>query len=689
MTSTELVFESPPAASGALVFGDGAGPVAGPVVSSHTAATPDLVFQEAPATGGELVFGDDAGYIAPSRTADISGMFEPLTVSLRLVPNSDAHITGTFESLTASVLVYRNVHATVTGSFAPITASMVGAYDNRVTRYLNGRLSAPHQAAIPQRPIASSEWGTSLSKRGGTEAHWQPAARGGPSADAAFNVSDHRRAMRDALWQLAQRSGAQSTAGHQTGEHRRANALSAYQLAAQLRYLSASGFQAGINRRYVAVGQWQPAKRTGHDHSGRSGASGRLIGKQFSDGRWQHGQWPHTGRESVIPVAPPGACYTPSGDLLFSFPWDGSANILFQCGDYSLPPALVTTLYILPARFYMTAHSIYAQRLPDQAEVPIFDATVSADAGSYCWTLSASGPQSLFDQLTPTNGFPVQLRLVLDGIPWVFAVDSLSRSASFGKSGVSISGRSVTALIGAPYLRAITRNNTGQDRTAQQLALDALEFSGVDLDWGLTDWLVPAGAWSHQGTPLDAVQTIAQAAGGYLQSHRSAPTLLTRHPYGQRMGDNPGAPWSWMTGPADVELAPDAIITDGTERKDGADINAVYVSGTTAGVLGLVKRTGSAGDKLASMIADPLITHAIAARQRGLAVLGAAGSKYNVRLELPVLTGLGQPGVLDVGQLVQVNAAQPWRGRVRSVSVAAKRPSLRQTVTLERHLEIA
>ena len=163
--------------------------------------------------------------------------------------------------------------------------------------------------------------------------------------------------------------------------------------------------------------------------------------------------------------------------------------------------------------------------------------------------------------------------------------------------------------------------------------------------------------------------------------------MLTRHPYSQRTGDNPGAPWGWMTGPADVDLALDAIITDGVERRDGPDINAVYVSGTTQGVLANVKRAGTAGDKLSAMVTDALITHVDAARQRGLAVLGAAGSKYNVRLELPVLTGPSQPGVLEVGQLVPVQAASPWRGRVRAVSAAYKRPTLRQTVTLERHLE--
>ena len=383
------------------------------------------------------------------------------------------------------------------------------------------------------------------------------------------------------------------------------------------------------------------------------------------------------------------------GDAEKRLPWNRYSNPLNPGWGIPTPPnpnpddlgdQPGALLYILPARFYMTAHNIYAERLSDAAEVPIFEASVSADSGSFCWTLQASGPASLFEQLAPVSGLPVQLRLMLDGLPWVFAVDSLSRNSAFGKSGVSITGRSVTALIGAPYLRQVARDNASEALTAQQLAVAALDTTGIDLDWGLTDWLVPAGAWSHQGTPLDAVQAIAQAAGGYLQSHRSAPTLLTRHAYSDRSGVYPGAPWGWSTGPADVELAPDAIITQALERRDGPDINAIYVSGTTQGVLALVKRAGSAADKLAAMATDPLITHVDAARQRGLATLGTAGAQYNVRLDLPVMVGVDQPGVLEVGQLVQINASDPWRGRVRSVSVIAKSPSLRQTITLERHL---
>ncbi|MGY8903705.1 MAG: hypothetical protein ACKVIH_04060 [Burkholderiales bacterium] len=350
-----------------------------------------------------------------------------------------------------------------------------------------------------------------------------------------------------------------------------------------------------------------------------------------------------------------------------------------------LPDSL---FYILPARFYMTTHNLFARRLPDMAVVPIYDLTLSADAGSFAWSFSASGPESLFVQLAPVGtgaALPQQIQITLDGMTWVFLVESLKRDHRFGQRRISISGRSVTALVGSPWARE-EAFNAATDANAQQLAVQALDLSGVALDWGITDWLVPGGAWSTQGTRLAAVQAIAEAAGGYLQSHRSQASLLVRHPYPPRPSGDSGGPWNWGLGSADVELAPDSIITSAIERRDGPDINAVYVSGTTQGVLALVKRAGSAGNKLALLQTDPLITAPEAARQRGLASLGKAGPGYSVSIELPILTGEGQPGVFDVGNLVQINESTPWRGSVRGVSVSASMPAARQTLTIERHL---
>ena len=333
----------------------------------------------------------------------------------------------------------------------------------------------------------------------------------------------------------------------------------------------------------------------------------------------------------------------------------------------------------------MAVHSLSAHMLPSLDSVPIFDVSMAADSGSTVWTFSASAPASVFEQLYTAPGeLPRSIRITLDGMQWVFIVDSLQRTEQFGQRGTRLAGRSATALIGQPYSPETARLSDAP-YTAQQLAAQALDLTGAALDWGIDDWLIPAGAWSHAGTPLAAVQAIAEAAGGYVNSHRSAATLLVRHPYPTLPGGIPGGPWNWGGAfPADVELAPDSIITSAIERKDGPSINGVYVSGTNQGVLAHVKRSGTAGNVLASMITDSLITATEAAQQRGLSVLGAAGAKHIVQISLPILTGPSQPGVLDVGQLVQINESTPWRGRVRSVSVQGK--AARQSVQLERHL---
>lgn len=630
-------------------------------------ALTDLVFTDAAA--GEptaLVFGSEGGQTHPDRTATIAAtlpaLHGPLTVAL-----------GT--------------HVSLAGVLPGLQGGIAVTHANHTQRPDVARVQAVAQIGAPlETGVTQPEQHTQPTSTG-VQQLVQEAQYAHTGDTVTFAVAQSAQAATDARFQDGTRTQGQLQGQWQDGNpSQRVHLQGQFQEGGAVRCGKTVRLQDGLrDRRTSRTTRWQDAGKRSKAYTGHGKPAKALP--LYSGNRFQEAWPPRSGTSPrpVTPVVPP-PYWGPA--LVFACPPLAAPNLVFgatQCTP-GLPGGAL--LYILPARFYMTAHTIQAHRLPDLAEVPIFEASVSADAGSYCWTLSATGPSSLFEQLAPQAGLPAQLRVTLDGIPFVFAVDSLSRSGAFGKTGVSISGRSVTALIGAPYLRATARNNASADRMAQQLAADALQYSGVTLDWGLTDWLVGAGAWSHNGTPLDAVQSIAQAAGGYLQSHRSSATLLTRHPYSQRTGDNPGAPWGWMTGPADVELAPDAIITDGTERRDGTDINAVYVSGTAQGVLALVKRTGTAGDKLAAMVADPLITHADAARQRGLSVLGAAGNKYHVRLELPVLTGLGQPGVLDVGQLVQVNAAQPWRGRVRAVSVNAKRPSLRQTITLERHLEV-
>jgi hypothetical protein len=210
---------------------------------------------------------------------------------------------------------------------------------------------------------------------------------------------------------------------------------------------------------------------------------------------------------------------------------------------------------------------------------------------------------------------------------------------------------------------------------------DALTVNNVSIgwtiDWGLTDWLVPAGAWAHQGSYISALKTIAQAAGGYLAPHPTADTIRVRHHY-------PVAPWDWAGVTPDFILPADVVTRESMQWGTKPAYNRVYVSGEGQGVLGRITRAGTAGDMLAQMVVDRLITHADAARQRGLQILGDTGRQQSVGLRLPVLPATG---IIEPGAFVQYSDGAASRiGIVRSTNVSVGLPEVWQSLEIETHV---
>lgn len=385
-----------------------------------------------------------------------------------------------------------------------------------------------------------------------------------------------------------------------------------------------------------------------------------------------------------LPAAPGVWGFTPAAtgpvNLHFCvYAADDSLDLVLGGEVCITQPRIPDGTAIAARRTYMQAHSLTAYRLPDMTPVPLTSFDLAADEGSFGWTLSAAGPLELLSLLAPSGGLPAQLRVTLDGLTWEFIVEGLRRERAFGRTTASITGRSAAALLGDPY-SAETAYLNAVPATAQQIINEALQYTDLTLDWQCTDWLVPAGAWSFTGTPLAVVRRVAESIGAIVQCPRTGDVIRVQPRY-------PVLPWNWTAASPDVTLALDPITSEGYERADKPAYEGVYVSGQAQGVLALVKRTGTGPDLLLPTVTDALITHLDAARQRGEAMLGAAGPQAVMTQVLPVLTGSGEPGVIDVGKLVLVDdPAGAWKGRVRSVSVRADRLSVRQTISLERHL---
>lgn len=328
----------------------------------------------------------------------------------------------------------------------------------------------------------------------------------------------------------------------------------------------------------------------------------------------------------------------------------------------------------------MQVHAFTALRLPDLVVVPLTGFSLSADDGSFGWTLSAQGPLSVLDLLAPSGGLPRRLRVTLDGLVWEFVVEGLRRNRAYGSATAQITARSASALLAEPYAPADYYTNS-EPLTAQQIVNDALQFTGVGLDWRVTDWLVPTGAWSATTTPMGVVRAVADSIGAIVQSPRTGDNVIVMPRY-------PVLPWNWSAATPNVILASlDPVITEGYERADRPAYEGVYVSGQAQGVLALVKRTGTAPAVLMPMVTDALATALAAARQRGESMLGAQGPQARMTLSMPVLTGTGEPGVIDPGSLVRVDDPDgAWFGIVRSTSVNVSPPTAQQTIILERHL---
>lgn len=428
---------------------------------------------------------------------------------------------------------------------------------------------------------------------------------------------------------------------------------------------------------------WAEARRAGMTLTPAFGA-GRAIRLDVRI-PWQEARHPLPGISAVI-VVPPGhvPCYHPvhGAPVALRF-WELASTVdldlRFRC-PHPDGGGVTETVVIPVRRVYMQTNTVTLV-IADTGQ-PLFarNLRLSLDADSWCWGWSAIVGGQYLSLLAPTGGGQVELIATLNGTAFRLAVERIRRERSFGHSALSLSGRGRAAWLAEPYADIVSRTNA-EAMTAQQLMADALTENGVslgwDLDWQITDWLVPAGAWSHTGTAMGACLAIAGAAGAYIQAHRTGQTLAVLPRY-------PSAPWTWGGVTPDIQLPEDVCVTEGIEWLDKPAYNTVFLSGQTGGIIAHVTRSGTAGDKPAPMVTDPLITHADAARQRGTAILADTGRQKLISLSLPVLA---ETGIIVPGKFVRYTEGGTQHiGLTRAVEVGPDFPKLRQTITVESHV---
>jgi hypothetical protein len=222
------------------------------------------------------------------------------------------------------------------------------------------------------------------------------------------------------------------------------------------------------------------------------------------------------------------------------------------------------------------------------------------------------------------------------------------------------------------------------DYNAAQLADHEVDGTGWTVIWEAADWLVPGGTWTYQDlTPIAAMQQLAESVGATLETDMDALNIHVRSRY-------PVKPWEWE-GATPYAIVPAAIMdSDSSEWQDGNNANGVYIYPQNATSGAFIRISGTAGDALAPMVVDPLLTDSGAQTDRGIQELAKAGIKQHEVVTIPLFPAPALPSLIPLRSMLQATdeAGDTWMCQVMAVTITATRgqaaTSVRQTLTLER-----
>lgn len=343
-----------------------------------------------------------------------------------------------------------------------------------------------------------------------------------------------------------------------------------------------------------------------------------------------------------------------------------------------------------PKGVIFVTNSVSLVRSDDGREIKMLGFSVGIDSNSYTWSFSATLPLSELSKVDTAREQRIGVDFECNGNLWRFILDSCDDSISFGESSLTIKGKSRAMLLAHPY--ATQRGfKFATAMSARQIAEAELNRngmpSGFTLDWqlaGVNGWNVPANTYSYTGkTPINSLQWIAEAAGGFINADMSADVLHVLAHY-------PTPSWEWAAQTPSINLTQSLITSRSRGRVNKPAYNGVLLYGehdTSFG--GLIKRRGTSGGYQPPMVTSDLMTDQAAAISRGEAILSDTGDIGNIGISMPLVADVG---VLKPSTLVGVNDGEQWVGMVRGTTITGRLSSNRaleidQSIDVERHFD--
>ena len=317
--------------------------------------------------------------------------------------------------------------------------------------------------------------------------------------------------------------------------------------------------------------------------------------------------------------------------------------------------------------------------------------TLTTDTASYCWqgdiTLSpASFAKLKIDQRAAGDEAVITLRI--NGQRWDILAEDYRDTRKFIGHTYSITGRSITAKLGADYAKG-RHNKYDAARYARQIADEQLNLLPYRIAaWEAVDWLIPGDSYTVSGqTPIEVIADLARAAGGFVESHPYEAQLFVRPVWRQPAW---GKPTPALTIPANL------ILSVSGQRRISERCNAVRLTpaaeqiGGAKAKGGLVYREGTDQQPEASTLTHAAYTDLDVMRAAGIHALSETGTHKIETVTLPWAEKYQLP-LASLGAVwAFAEQGKTWQGIIKGVSVAVEldngAPVVTQTVTIDRYL---
>ena len=285
----------------------------------------------------------------------------------------------------------------------------------------------------------------------------------------------------------------------------------------------------------------------------------------------------------------------------------------------------------------------------DITVIGLSNITLSLDADSYAWQFSSTlldpDDKSLVTQ--NPDGSAKILHITINGYDWHVLVEKIVTNRIYGQQSISLTGRGLTALLSKPYVQPKSVSyDAVQDNSQIVNSMLPVGWTGV---WNIPIWSVDAKAYAYQEkTYAEAIIEAVRYMGGVAVPSRDSQTITFIKRY-------PVLPWNYAATVVEVSISDSAILALTEEPVSSFQANGVYIhGGEVGGELRLVRRNGTAGDKLAPTQSNNLMVDAnTGIRALGERILSGQAEQPKIRSFTTFMDGTIIP-LIEIGNLIGI-----------------------------------